>query len=166
MVEDKPTTRDALEYLKIVKKTYQDKLEVYESFLEVMRDFKAQRTDTCGVTLKVKELFKGEEELLLGFNTFLPKGFEITIEGDQTVPDNADIAPDNADVAEAISYINKVKARFLGNNMHAYNSFLDILSMYKKEKKSIVEIKHEVAILFRDHNDLLVEFAHFLPGYR
>lgn len=43
MVGDKPTTSDALDYLRIVKKTYQDKLEVYKSFLEVMKDFKAQR---------------------------------------------------------------------------------------------------------------------------
>lgn len=43
MVGDKPTTSNALDYLKIVKKTYQDKVEVYESFLEVMKDFKALR---------------------------------------------------------------------------------------------------------------------------
>ncbi|KAF8098765.1 hypothetical protein N665_0259s0035 [Sinapis alba] len=159
MVEDKPSTSDALDYLKIVKETYQDKHEVYKSFLEVMKDFKAHRTDTCGVILKVKELFKGEEELLLRFNIFLPKGFEITIGGDKTLPDNVDFD-------KAISYINKVKTRFQGNNMHAYISFLDILNMYKKEKKSMVEIYHEVAILFRDHHDLLAEFAHFLPRYR
>ncbi|CAN6937174.1 unnamed protein product [Brassica oleracea var. botrytis] len=187
MVGDKPTTSDALDYLKIVKKTYQDKLEVYMSFLEVMKDFKAQRTDTCGVILRVKELLKGEKELLLGFNIFLPKGFEITIEGDQTLPD--------VDFDKAISYMKKIKTRFQGNKMHAYISFLDILNMYKKEKKSIVEIYDEVyvyicciatlfsfsfclkrsfsfffvlevAVLFRDHQDLLAEFGHFLPRYR
>ncbi|XP_056846372.1 paired amphipathic helix protein Sin3-like 4 isoform X2 [Raphanus sativus] len=157
MVGDKPTTSNALDYLKIVKKTYQDKVEVYESFLEVMKDFKALRMDTCGVILRVKELFKEEKELLLGFNIFLPKGFEITIEGDQTLPDNVDFD-------EAISYMKKT--RFQGNNMHAYISFLDILNMYKKEKKSIVEIYNEVAVLFRDHQDLLAEFANFLPHYR
>lgn len=60
------------------------------------------RMDTCGVILRVKELFKEEKELLLGFNIFLPKGFEITIEGDQTLPDNVDFD-------EAISYMKKVK---------------------------------------------------------
>jgi Paired amphipathic helix repeat len=31
------------------------------------------RVDTAGVILRVKELFKGHRELILGFNTFLPK---------------------------------------------------------------------------------------------
>lgn len=59
------------------------------------------RTDTYGVILRVKELLKGEKELLLGFNIFLPKGFEITIEGDQTLPD--------VDFDKAISYMKKIK---------------------------------------------------------
>ncbi|CAG7902491.1 unnamed protein product [Brassica rapa] len=29
--------------------------------------------------LRVKQLFKGNRELILGFNTFLPNGFEITL---------------------------------------------------------------------------------------
>lgn len=31
------------------------------------------RIDTTGVIQRVKELFKGHKELVLGFNTFLPK---------------------------------------------------------------------------------------------
>ena len=31
------------------------------------------RVDTAGVIVKVKDLFKGHRELILGFNTFLPK---------------------------------------------------------------------------------------------
>lgn len=33
--------------------------------------------DTAGVIVRVKELFVGHRELILGFNTFLPKGYEI-----------------------------------------------------------------------------------------
>lgn len=43
------------------------------SFLEIMKQFKANQIDTAGVIDKVKELFKGHPELILGFNTFLPK---------------------------------------------------------------------------------------------
>ena len=39
----KLTTNDALQYLKAVKDIFQDKREKYEDFLEVMKDFKAQR---------------------------------------------------------------------------------------------------------------------------
>lgn len=39
----KLTTNDALSYLKEVKDMFQDQKEKYDSFLEVMKDFKAQR---------------------------------------------------------------------------------------------------------------------------
>lgn len=39
----KLTTNDALAYLKEVKEMFQDKREKYDEFLEVMKDFKAQR---------------------------------------------------------------------------------------------------------------------------
>ncbi|CAH8363812.1 unnamed protein product [Eruca vesicaria subsp. sativa] len=155
----KLTTNDALAYLKAVKDKFQDKREKYDEFLEVMKDFKAQRVDTSGVILRVKELFKGNRELILGFNTFLPKGFEITLlpeEDDQPLPKKP------VEFEEAISFVNKIKTRFQGDD-RVYKSFLDILNMYRKENKSITEVYQEVAILFRDHHDLLVEFTHFLP---
>ncbi|KAJ4874710.1 Paired amphipathic helix protein Sin3-like 4 [Raphanus sativus] len=155
----KLTTNDALAYLKAVKDKFQDKREKYDEFLEVMKDFKAQRVDTSGVILRVKELFKGNRELILGFNTFLPKGFEITL-----LPEEDDQPPPKKPVEfeEAISFVNKIKTRFQGDD-RVYKSFLDILNMYRKENKSITEVYQEVAILFRDHHDLLVEFTHFLP---
>lgn len=51
----------------------QDQKAVYDQFLEIMKDFKAARIDTPGVVARVKTLFKGDRELILGFNTFLPK---------------------------------------------------------------------------------------------
>lgn len=41
----KLTTNDALQYLKAVKDIFQDNREKYDDFLEVMKDFKAQRSD-------------------------------------------------------------------------------------------------------------------------
>ena len=34
---------------------------------------RCRRIDTSGVIARVKQLFKGHRELILGFNTFLPK---------------------------------------------------------------------------------------------
>ncbi len=127
------TTNDALSYLREVKNRFADKKEVYDTFLEIMKEFKAQRCapwrlgrhmcsmraacirsckqfqrmqseqrinstayacglhfhtlrqrltmctavyiriDTSGVIIRVKDLFRGHKELVLGFNTFLPK---------------------------------------------------------------------------------------------
>ncbi|XP_054823950.1 paired amphipathic helix protein Sin3-like 4 isoform X2 [Prosopis cineraria] len=154
----KLTTNDALLYLKAVKEMFHDKREKYDDFLEVMKNFKAQRIDTAGVIARVKELFKGHKDLILGFNTFLPKGYEITLPlEDEQPPQKKPV-----EFEEAINFVNKIKARFQGDD-HVYKSFLDILNMYRKENKSITEVYHEVAALFQDHQDLLVEFTHFLP---
>ncbi|KAL9240901.1 hypothetical protein vseg_015069 [Gypsophila vaccaria] len=152
------TTNDALAYLKDVKQMFSDKKEKYDEFLDVMKDFKAQRIDTTGVIARVKELFKGHRNLILGFNTFLPKGFEIVLPPE----DDQALAKKPVEFEEAINFVNKIKLRFQGDD-RVYKSFLDILNMYRKENKTITEVYQEVALLFRDHRDLLEEFTHFLP---
>ncbi|KAF8118052.1 hypothetical protein N665_0006s0053 [Sinapis alba] len=154
----KLTTDDALSYLKDVKEMFQDQRDKYDMFLEVMKDFKAQRTDTSGVIARVKELFKGHNNLIFGFNTFLPKGFEITLD------DVEEEAPPKKTVEfeEAISFVNKIKKRFQ-NDEDVYKSFLEILNMYRKDDKDITEVYNEVSALFEDHLDLLEEFTRFLP---
>ncbi|XP_074287332.1 paired amphipathic helix protein Sin3-like 2 isoform X2 [Silene latifolia] len=152
----KLTTDDALHYLKEVKEMFQDQREKYEHFLEVMKDFKAQRIDTEGVIAQVKELFKGHNNLIYGFNTFLPKGFEITLDDEDPPPKKV------VQFEEAINFVNKIKNRFQDDDQ-VYKSFLDILNMYRKEHKNISEVYDEVSQLFEDHADLLDEFTRFLP---
>ncbi|XP_074287328.1 paired amphipathic helix protein Sin3-like 2 [Silene latifolia] len=152
----KLTTDDALHYLKEVKEMFQDRREKYEHFLEVMKDFKAQRIDTEGVIAQVKELFKGHNNLIFGFNTFLPKGYEITLDDEDPPPKKV------VQFEEAINFVNKIKNRFQDDDQ-VYKSFLDILNMYRKEHKNISEVYDEVSQLFEDHSDLLEEFTRFLP---
>jgi histone deacetylase complex regulatory component SIN3 len=59
-------------------------------------------------------------------------------------------------------YVKKIKNRFV-NQPHIYKNFLEILHTFHREKHSIQEVYTQVAALFRDHPDLLGEFAHFLP---
>ncbi|KAL1556710.1 paired amphipathic helix protein Sin3-like 3 isoform X1 [Salvia divinorum] len=151
-------TTDALSYLKVVKEKFQDKGDLYNEFLDVMKEFKAQRIDTSGVIVKVKELFRGERDLILGFNAFLPKGYEITLPAE----DEPLLKKKPVDFEEAIGFVNKIKTRFQGDH-HVYNAFLDILNIYRKNNMSITEVYQEVSVLFQDHADLLVEFTHFLP---
>ncbi|XP_062191512.1 paired amphipathic helix protein Sin3-like 3 [Phragmites australis] len=152
----KLTTNDALVYLKAVKDKFQDKREKYEEFLEVMRDFKSERIDTNGVIIRVKTLFNGYPELILGFNAFLPKGYAIKLQEEKEKEKKP------VDFVEAINFVNKIKNRFQ-HDEHVYKAFLDILNMYRKDNKSIQDVYHEVAMLFSDHKDLLEEFQHFLP---
>jgi paired amphipathic helix protein Sin3a len=46
-----------------------------------MKDFKSQIIDTQGVIRKVGDLFVDHPHLIIGFNTFLPSGYEVQIEG-------------------------------------------------------------------------------------
>ncbi|KAH7289366.1 hypothetical protein KP509_31G072300 [Ceratopteris richardii] len=151
------TTDDALSYLQAVKDIFKDRKGKYDEFLEVMKDFKAQRINTPGVIARVKELFKGHRDLILGFNTFLPKGYEIRLPPEEEPPKRPPVEFD-----QAISYVNRIKTRFQRED-HIYKAFLEILNMYRKGNKSINEVYQEVATLFNDHQDLLEEFKCFLP---
>ena len=62
------------------------------------------RINTVGVIARVKELFKGHRNLILGFNTFLPKDYEITL------PLEEELAPKKhlVEFNQAINYVNKI----------------------------------------------------------
>ena len=64
--------RDALSYLDQVKVQFTDHPDVYNRFLDIMKDFKSQAIDTPGVIERVSMLFRGQPSLIQGFNTFLP----------------------------------------------------------------------------------------------
>lgn len=68
---------DALLYLDQVKLEFGDRPKIYNEFLEIMKNFKAQEVDTIGVINRVRTLFHGYNNLILGFNTFLPDGYKI-----------------------------------------------------------------------------------------
>ncbi|KAH3661386.1 hypothetical protein OGAPHI_006793 [Ogataea philodendri] len=69
--------KDALSYLDQVKIQFQNQTDVYNNFLDIMKDFKSQSIDTPGVIERVSTLFRGHPKLIDGFNTFLPQGFAI-----------------------------------------------------------------------------------------
>lgn len=106
------TTTDALSYLKSVKEKFQDRRQKYDEFLEVMRDFKSSRIDTAGVILRVKSLFEGYPDLILGFNAFLPKGYAIGVEDLDNNNNNGGGKRPAVDFAKAISFVNKIKVFF------------------------------------------------------
>lgn len=67
-----------------MKIAFGEKPEIYNEFLDIMKNFKAQEIDTPGVIQQVSQLFHGYNKLILGFNTFLPDGYkiELPLEGD------------------------------------------------------------------------------------
>lgn len=71
---------DALSYLDLVKYKFGDKPQVYNDFLDIMKEFKTQSIDTPGVIQRVSNLFNGFPDLIVGFNTFLPPGYKIEVQ--------------------------------------------------------------------------------------
>ena len=65
------------------------------------------RIDTDGVVAIVKELFKGHTHLILGFNTFVPHGYEIMLPlEDEQPPKRVTVGYE-----EASSFVSKVKVK-------------------------------------------------------
>eukprot|EP00090_Calanus_glacialis_P031781 TRINITY_DN52800_c0_g1_i1.p1 TRINITY_DN52800_c0_g1~~TRINITY_DN52800_c0_g1_i1.p1 ORF type:complete len:1465 (-),score=323.77 TRINITY_DN52800_c0_g1_i1:648-5042(-) len=75
---------DALSYLDQVKFKFGNQPQVYNDFLDIMKEFKSQSIDTPGVISRVSMLFKGHPELIVGFNTFLPPGYKIEVQTNET----------------------------------------------------------------------------------
>ncbi|KAJ9648383.1 Transcriptional regulatory protein sin3 [Coniosporium tulheliwenetii] len=72
-----PILNDALSYLDQVKVQFVAHPDVYNRFLDIMKDFKSGAIDTPGVIDRVSSLFAGNPNLIQGFNTFLPPGYKI-----------------------------------------------------------------------------------------
>ena len=155
-----------MSYLRELKERLRDKRHTYDEFLEIMKEFKANRLDTEGVIKRVKRIFRGHTDLILGFNQFLPRGHEITVadieRDDEEAMDHGVRAKPQVEFVHAISYVNKIKSRF-SNDERVYKNFLEILNMYRKNVKTISQVYEEVAQLFKHHHDLLDEFTYFLP---
>ncbi|CAH8353991.1 unnamed protein product [Eruca vesicaria subsp. sativa] len=74
----KATIDDAYAYIRTVKDSFQNDREKYDDFLVIMNNFKARRIDRDGCIQEVRRLFKGNRDLISGFNVFLPNALETT----------------------------------------------------------------------------------------
>jgi len=140
-------------YLEKVKKKFENKPQVYNQFLDIMKDFKSQTINTEGVIERVKTLFKGNKHLILGFNQFLPPGYKIELPPEKKT---------TIEFNHAVQYVAKIKNRFR-DQPEIYGEFLDILHDYQANR-TIDEVFLRVQKLFGGQPDLLDEFKYFLPA--
>uniref|UniRef100_A0A8C2X0C1 Paired amphipathic helix protein Sin3b n=1 Tax=Cyclopterus lumpus TaxID=8103 RepID=A0A8C2X0C1_CYCLU len=193
------SVEDALSYLDQVKIRFANDPGIYNKFLDIMKEFKSQSIDTPGVINRVSQLFHGHPDLVLGFNAFLPPGYRIevpkngvaflqsplslplTSRESQNQATTSSVSPPASETSpvefdSAISYVNKIKNRFL-DHPEIYRAFLEILHTYQKEQLEVKESRgnrsssgmtedevfSKVASLFKGQEDLLAEFGQFLP---
>lgn len=175
---DKDLKNAALRYLNKVKSRFEHQKDVYNDFLDIMKEFQSRQLDTPGVIKKVSTLFMGEAELILGFNDFLPDGYKITerdiamhypVKPVPPKPKPKPAAPRNPvnlktppELRYAQSYVSKIRKRFR-NDREVYKKFLKLLQNYQEDQKSVKEVHDRVKDLFKGHPDLLIEFKQFLP---
>jgi len=151
-----PKVKDAMGYLEKVKQKFSQKPQVYNQFLDIMKDFKSQAINTEGVIDRVKTLFKGNRHLILGFNQFLPPGYKIEL------PQEPREKKTTIEFNHAVQYVAKIKNRFR-EQPEIYGEFLDILHDYQANR-TIDEVFMRVQKLFGGQPDLLDEFKYFLPA--
>mmetsp|Transcript_19817 Transcript_19817/g.57504 ORF Transcript_19817/g.57504 Transcript_19817/m.57504 type:complete len:305 (-) Transcript_19817:65-979(-) len=77
--EHEPTAEDAQLYLNKIKAVFADRPRVYANFIKVTSDFTSKTIDTAEVIRRVKDLFFGHNDLILGMNIFLPERFKIEL---------------------------------------------------------------------------------------
>ncbi|KAK5625473.1 hypothetical protein RRF57_001189 [Xylaria bambusicola] len=81
-----PILNDALEYLDLLRAHFKETPDIYNEFLDIMKDFKNRVLDTPGVINRVKTLFAEHQTLIKGFETFLPPGYSIADDSANTLP--------------------------------------------------------------------------------
>ncbi|KAJ0242751.1 hypothetical protein HA466_0200370 [Hirschfeldia incana] len=125
------------QYLQIVMNKFPDNREIYDKITKLLKDLRLARVRSTynDVISKVSQLFKGHKDLLLGFNKFLPRGYKIKLPKDQTQRRKPEFR-------DAVEFLNKVKARL--QDEHAFKSFVEILRMFKENKKSVTEVHDEL----------------------
>lgn len=141
----------AVAYVEAVKDEFQDEIEKYDEFLNVMKDFKAMRIDTNGVIARLKDLFKGHKNLILGFNIFVPKGSEF----------DYGIDPFGV-LEEAKAYVHAVKVEFQYER-EKYVEFVKAVKDCKAERIDTKCLAKRVKELFKGHTNLIFGFNNFLP---
>lgn len=149
--------KDAKAYIDAVRVAFEDRREKYAEFLEVLSDYKAERIDIQGVKARLVELFKGHEDLILGFNTFFTKEYETSLPLDDDEQKGDELA-----FKDATAYVDAVKVVFKDKSKE-YNEFLKVVSDYRAERIDLRGVKARVEYLFKGHKDLILGFNIFLP---
>ncbi|CAJ1939996.1 unnamed protein product [Sphenostylis stenocarpa] len=170
----KITMSDAMSYLKAVKVALRDKKEKYIEFMEVMKDVKDERIDITCLIAKLKELFKGNKDLILRFNKFLSKEYKITLSWEDEQLSQHTYSNSSASVFEDPSSLKGIYNRLLDylkevnkklQNPEDFQKFLKYLHIYSMEIINRQELQLLVSNLLEKYADLIEGFAEFLAQH-
>ncbi|EOA38756.1 hypothetical protein CARUB_v10010939mg [Capsella rubella] len=142
-----PTINDAQSYLAAVKETFHDEPSKYAEFLKLLNGIRNQKVDKDVMVARVEELMEDHDDLLHGFNVFLPDEAK-RIKNPHT----------NKIHADAEEFMNKLKTRFKTLDTEVVGSFRQIMEMFKEGKLSVKQAQEEVIDVLYYHEDLIEDF--------
>ncbi|KAG7954704.1 hypothetical protein I3843_11G033100 [Carya illinoinensis] len=122
--------KDAYEFLNLVKEAFKDNPAIYHRFFLLIKHWRLKRIDFFALRSAVEDLFEGQPELLVGFNTFLPTGFEITLAVSKIKE-------------KARNLLYRIKMRFANENQH-FVSFAHSVNECCNGEKSFIQFLREV----------------------
>ncbi|EDR09490.1 uncharacterized protein LACBIDRAFT_319144 [Laccaria bicolor S238N-H82] len=145
---------DALSYLDAVKVQFSEQPDVYNHFLDIMKEFKNE-IDTPGVIKRVSHLFNGHPSLIQGFNTFLPVGYRI-----ECSTDAHDLLQSPLLVVPRcrLRITDREKGPFFGQPQR-----LREVCSGRMVGLTTEEVSRQIAKLFKNACDLRADFRVFMP---
>ncbi|EWM24187.1 paired amphipathic helix protein sin3b [Nannochloropsis gaditana] len=169
---------DAVLYMDRVKSAYADKPETYARFLEIIKSFQDELPDTARVLEAVTQIFQGRDDLIQGFNCFLPAAHRLpppkglpgargggeggSLQGGEEGGGEGEGEAGQAQMQGAIEFTDQVRATFQ-NQPGVYLEFLRVMRAFQGGEMGIGEVMKRVGRMFQDHPSLLDGFNRFLP---
>ncbi|KAK6612458.1 histone deacetylase interacting protein [Botrytis cinerea] len=158
-VGQQPILNDALSYLDQVKVQFSDQPDVYNRFLDIMKDFKSQAIDTPGVINRVSELFAGHPNLIQGFNTFLPPGYRIECGADNN-PNTIRVTTPMGTTVQSIPGAGRVLGETVVSHGSGANGFYNPQRPGNWQQQPQHSIESPEAVFSPPHQNATVPYGH------
>ncbi|XP_040986550.1 paired amphipathic helix protein Sin3-like 6 [Juglans microcarpa x Juglans regia] len=139
--------KDAYEFLNSVKVAFKDNPAIYHRFFLLIKHWRLKRIDFFALRSAVEDLFEGQPELLVGFNTFLPTGFEISTLAVSKIKE------------KARNLLYRIKMRFANDQNQHFVSFAHSVNECGNGEKSFIQFLRELTVIFSSNEDLLLELV-------
>jgi hypothetical protein len=110
-----PQLDNARNYVALVKMTLGAGTPQYKNFLDILKGYRTGEIAVYDVIDQISDLFQGDKELILGFNTFLPEDYKIEFSSDNDDEpegtDTDDEEEESDDVETGIESKQKISAK-------------------------------------------------------
>lgn len=154
---------DALNYLDQVKGYYQNDSDVYDSFLDIMKDFNTHKIDTPGVIDRVSTLFGNNPTLIQGFNTFLPPDYSLFYSIDINDPTPIKITTPSGLISRSV---NSNYSTFTPSSEYHMHADADNKSQEPIEMDDAISYVNKIKIRFAKEPEIYNSFIEILQTFQ